>query len=146
MRVRVFGRTLIVALLALMVAALPRVAAAETPAQQLSALAARVDAAVAKLDAGDVEGARTEYKAFDDGWFEIEDGIRDQSRTSYRAIEGAMGDVKYALRAEPVNADQARTALRKLREQCDAFVGGPAGTQPQPAGEAGGALTLPALR
>lgn len=102
----------------------PSVGRAESPAEQLAALAKHIDAALTRLDAGDVAGARTEYQAFDDGWFEVEDGIREQSRASYRAIEGAMSDAKSALRAEPVDAAKARAALVRLREQCDAFIGG----------------------
>src|SRR4051794_12532552 len=83
---------------------LPSLVLAATPSENLTNLSKRVDAAIDKLQAGDVAGAKTEYLAFDDGWFDIEDGIRAQSRTYYRSIEDAMGDAKYALTSNPPDA------------------------------------------
>ena len=103
----------------------PALGQAQTPAEQLSALATHVDGALAQLDAGDLAGAQAEYQAFDDGWFDIEDGIREQSRESYRAIENAMRDAKVALQTDPA---AARAALQALREQCDAFIHSQAAT------------------
>lgn len=137
-------RILLLAALALALLALPTAAGAQTPADQLAALAARVDGAIARLEAGDVAGARAEYAAFEDGWFEIEDGIRAQSRASYRALEGAISDATQALTAEPIQADLARAALVRLRQQSDAFIGGAAPAE-QPVAASAEAVTLPAL-
>jgi predicted glycosyltransferase len=52
---------------------------------------------------------------FRDGWIAAEDGVREASRDAYRAIEGAMGEVKTALRAEPIDAARLRAALQHLR-------------------------------
>lgn len=109
------------------------VALAQTsPADQLSQLAQYLDAAQAALAAGDVAGARAAYTAFDDGWFDIEDGIRAQSQTRYRAIEDAMAQAKFALRAEPGDVDRALAALQEVRAQTDAFTRGQAPADQQP--------------
>src|SRR4051794_14657936 len=100
---------------------LPAVALA-APSDDLTALAKRVDASIAKLEAGDVAGARTEYLAFDDGWFDIEDGIRALSRARYRSIEDAMGDAKFALTSTPPDTARAMDSLKRLRGECDGFI------------------------
>ncbi|HYU19950.1 MAG TPA: FTR1 family protein [Chloroflexota bacterium] len=123
---RVFSRLA----LSLVLLALPGLALAATPAEQVAELATHVDTALARLDAGDLAGARAEYDAFQKGWPGIEDGVRAQSRSSYRAIEDAMGGTRRALQAESVNPDAARVALRKLRSECDAFIGAPAAGKP----------------
>jgi high-affinity iron transporter len=93
-----------------------------SPADQLAELATHIDAAHAALGSGDVSGTRAKYKAFDEGWFDVEDGVKAQSRASYRAIEDAMGDVNAALAADPIDSDRAMTLLHRLRVQCDAFI------------------------
>ena len=117
-------------LVVLMIAVLvgPGVAAAQggdgDPRQHMSDLNRHVVAARAALDANDIGTVRTEYAAFSDGWFPIEDGVRDASRTSYGAIENAMGDVKYALKQEPVDVADARAALDTLLSVNDEFIAG----------------------
>jgi high-affinity iron transporter len=108
---------------------------AATPAEELAELLKDADAAAALLQSGDLAGARAAYKRFDDGWFDIEDGIRAQSRSSYRAIEDAMGDVKDALRREPIDREHAAAMLAKLRAECQTFINdhGGAAAPPQPA-------------
>ena len=71
----------------------PALGQTQTPAEQLSALTTHVDGALAQLDAGDLAGAQAEYQAFDDGWFDIEDGIREQSRRcgSITGLSGHSG-------------------------------------------------------
>jgi len=100
---------------------MPEIAGA-TPSEDVRALGLHVDAAISKLEAGDVSGARTEYTAFDDGWFDIEDGVRDFSRARYRTIEDAMGDAKFALNANPPDSARAVEALQRLRAECDGFI------------------------
>ena len=111
-------------LLAVTFLALPTIVRADSPAVELANLARRVNTALVRLDAHDVKGARAEFKAFDAGWFDIEDGIRTESKASYRSIEDAMGDARFALEIEPLNADKARAALLRLRSECDAFIAG----------------------
>ena len=94
--------------------------AAGSPADQLSALGRRVDAAAQALQTGNLAQAKHEFEEFDEGWEKIEDGIRDKSRDAYRAIEDAMDEVEAAL-VKPATPDVAATtaALRKLRETID---------------------------
>ncbi len=126
----------VLTVIALLALAMPSALAhAATPAEELAELLKNVDAASARLDAGDIAGAREAYQQFDDGWFDIEDGIRAQSRSAYRSIEDAMGDAKDALRREPVDRERTASALTRLRAECMAFIGEApaAAAQPQPA-------------
>jgi high-affinity iron transporter len=107
--------------LTLLWAPLPAQAA---PADDLTALSQNLDRATGLLTAGDLAGARQAYAAFDDGWFNIEDGIRAQSRTAYKAIEDGMDDVKFTLSAEPPDQAAALAALQQLRTRCDLFISG----------------------
>lgn len=104
--------------------AFPLVAQAETPGEQLARVARQVDTALERVNAGDAAGARSAYQKFDDGWFEIEDGVRAASRESYRNIETAMGDAKFALREDSFDTAKARAALQALRAECDKFIKG----------------------
>ena len=99
-------------------------ATADTLADQLAELAKHLDAALARLESDDLKGAQTAYRSFEDGWPDIEDGVRNQSKTTYRAIEDAMGDANYLLNTESADIDRARSALERLRAQADAFVKG----------------------
>jgi high-affinity iron transporter len=112
---------------------MPGVARAATPSEELTALAKHVDTAIARLQVGDVDAARTEYLAFDDGWFDIEDGIRAVSRARYRTIEDAMGDAKYALTSTPPDSARALEALQRLRSECDGFIAEAGTGEPSPA-------------
>lgn len=117
--------TFFVLLLGSLLAFFPPPAAAATAARQLSVLAAHLDVAMSRLRSGDLRGARSAYEHFDDGWYDMEDGVKARSKTSYRSIENAMGDARYALEAEPFNESKAMAALKKLRSECDAFIAGP---------------------
>lgn len=137
---RSFIRILITLVMALGIFGTPITARAQSPADDLASLARHVDAAIARLDAGDLDGARSEYAAFDNGWGPIEDGIHDESKASYAQIESAMGDAEFALNAAPFNSANARQALERLNAACTAFVttggpapsGEPAATAPDP--------------
>lgn len=127
------GRVLVLALACGLLPLFP--ANAESPSEQLATLEKHLDGTSTRLDNGDLSGAQAAYKAFEDGWLIIEDGIRAQSRASYRLIEDAMGDVKYTLEAEPFEARQAMAALQQLRAQTNAFIKG----ERPPGGESRGA-------
>jgi len=88
-----------------------------TLAAGMQTLVMHADAAAAALVNGDVAGARAAYAEFDSLWFDIEDGVRDRSRTDYRSIERAMDDVRYDLRAEPPDTATVQADLTTLREQ-----------------------------
>ncbi len=86
--------------------------------------AARVDAALGGLAAGDVAGANREFDAFEAAWPDIEDGIRPVSRAHYREIEHAMGNARAAFKATPVDVATARAALERLSAVNAAFLAG----------------------
>lgn len=104
----------------------PHLAAAHeatgNPHKDLYDLNSHIEEAIVAIAAGDVAKARTEYAHFDDGWFEIEDGVREASKQSYRDIENAMGDAKFALKQEPVDPVKATSALEALVAANDAFI------------------------
>lgn len=111
-------------ILALLALATPRpTAAAGNPRHELARINQHVTAAIAALATGDIAAARAEYTAFDNGWFEIEDGVREASRDSYRAIENAMGDAKFALKQDPIDLTKATAALKTLATANTAFIG-----------------------
>ena len=87
--------------------------------RSLNAFAATSQALLAQ---GDLSGARAAYAQFDTGWDVIEDGVRDISRDSYRAIEDAMRDVVRALNADPVNVADANSMLDLLQSRVNDFI------------------------
>jgi high-affinity iron transporter len=74
-----------------------------------------------RLNAGDVAGASTAYAAYEDAWYDAEDAVRASSRDYYRLIEGAMGEVMLALRAERPDAAKISAALVELRHEIAEF-------------------------
>jgi high-affinity iron transporter len=87
------------------------------------ALIARLRAMVVALErtetavkANDAAAAQAAYQEYRDGWSAIEDDIRPRDRAAYRAIEEYMRDVKAALRAQPLNTDEALTAIGNLED------------------------------
>lgn len=124
----------------------PLVEAGDSPGEQLQALKEHAVLAMEALQSGDVQGARRHVDEFERGWGEIEDGIRAISRESYRKIEDAMAEARYALHADPVEAHRAVLALQRLSDECDAFISGKtwsSGQERRPS--AGGPATLPGL-
>ena len=84
--------------------------------------AARIDAALGLLQAGDAASANREFEAFSNGWLDIEDDIRPVSRTHYREIERAMGEARAAFVPAPVDVASARTALTRLQSVNASFL------------------------
>ena len=94
------------------------------PEDDVRALNAHLDRAYAAVEAGDFVAARGAYAAYAAGWLEIEDGVKARSRTSYRAIEDAMSEVKIALASEPVDPIRVKAAVRELDRRGDQFIAG----------------------
>ena len=133
-------------LLAVVVGAmLTPLAALATPAGDLAALTGSLSAALERVAANDAAGASSAFAAFHDGWGPIEDGIRDLSPAYYGAIEGAMGDVTFALTANPFDSGKAKKALDRLDAVCESFIKG----QPVPGNAAAhtpsGQVTMPSV-
>ena len=102
----------------------PNLSGAESPAEQLAKLMIHLDGVSARLESADPAAARGSFRVFEEGWFKIEDGVREQSKAGYRTIEEAMEDLKFALEAEPFDVAKGREALAALRSQSRAFIEG----------------------
>lgn len=121
------GVLLLLAVLPVVLFAVPVGAHAQaTPADQLAVLATHLDAATAALTSGDVDTGQSEFQAFEDGWFDIEDGVKEQSRPSYLALEDSMRRVHIALASDPLDSDNALATMAALRFLCDSFIYGEA--------------------
>ena len=126
----------LIAVFAALLAA-PGLAVAQSPTEHLTGLAPYVKAALDRVNANDVPGARSAYEAFNSGWGPIEDGVREESAGYYSAIEAAKGDSGFALSASPPNVAAAKDALTRLSTLCADFIAGrpyvaPAGSQANP--------------
>jgi putative iron-regulated protein len=86
------------------------------PADQLVELSANIDAASTAVAAGNIAAAQAAYREFDDGWGDVEAGIRSKSRDRYREIESGIAEVRSTL-LKPAQPDAAAAAasLTKLR-------------------------------
>src|SRR5690349_12376108 len=80
---------------------------AASPQDDLRGLNQNIEKAISLIQTGDKDGAQAAFKKFDDGWFNIEDGVKAQSRDTYKAIEDAMGDVKFAFSLQPFEQSKA---------------------------------------
>ncbi|MGE3267814.1 MAG: imelysin family protein [Chloroflexota bacterium] len=87
---------------------------------QLTELAVAIDEASAAITAGDITTAKASYTRFDDGWGDVEAGVRSKSRDRYREIESAIAEVRSALlRPAAPDAQAAGAALTRLRQTID---------------------------
>ena len=128
-----FALALLIALCAL---ALIAPTASATPAEDVRNLNGFLDQANAALDRGDLAAARASMAQFNSGWAQIEDGVRGLSRSSYRSIEKAQGDVNFALGATTPDPQAVRASLQQLHAETDGFVlsfEGAAAPTPRPA-------------
>ncbi len=94
------------------------------PQDDLRAANVIVQRAIAATQAGDLGGALREYRAYENRWFEIEDGVREVSRDAYRAIEARMNEVGVALTAARPDKDEVLAALTALDQENQRFVAG----------------------
>ncbi len=117
-------------------------AAATTARDALRPEAARIEAAIARLEAGDLAGARAEFEAFRAAWPEVEDEVRAASQPHYRAIERAMARARAAFDAQPPDTAAVSAALERLRDVNAAFLSG--APVPEPEESAAGARSTPA--
>lgn len=67
------------------------------------------------VQANDLAKAKAEYKECDENWDKVEDGVKEQSKDSYKAIEEAMDQVKNTLvKPTTPDKDKAIAALESL--------------------------------
>ncbi len=101
-----------------------------------------IQIALTAARSGDIESARTAYKKYDNAWFDVEDGIRNQSKEAYRAFEQKMSDVNIAFSKTPPEASQIVTTLEALDREQQAFIKGlPAGISSTVGSTTGGSST-----
>ncbi|MSQ32394.1 MAG: FTR1 family iron permease [Dehalococcoidia bacterium] len=139
--IRPFGKfKLVVVFSALFVVSLfaasffaPHIASAVGPQDDLAAANAIVKQAITAAQAGDFAKASQEYKSYENMWFDIEDGIRETSRESYRLIEHHMGAANAALSNTTPDKAVILTALNNLDIEQARFISGNLPT-PQPTG------------
>lgn len=98
-------------------------ALADTQAEHnVGTAAQQVEQALQAAQANRLDEAQQQYDGFHQRWFQIEDGVKQESGKAYADIEGAMGEVEYALMQHDQKA--AVTALQKLDQACEAFAAG----------------------
>ena len=109
----------------------PHIAQAAGPQDDLAAANAIVKRAITATQAGDFARASQEYKSYENMWFDIEDGIRETSRESYRLIEQHMGAANAALSNTIPDKAAILAALNELDAEQIRFISGNLPT-PQP--------------
>ena len=90
----------------------------------LTRINAHVQNALKAVQAGDLTLAQQEYKAFKDQWLDIEDGVRTDSKDSYKNIEDKMSYVADALFDNPIDPKTLTTALTNLETTNEQFIKG----------------------
>ncbi len=119
------GATLALVLLMAFAALSPaRSAAAAGPQDEMKDANAAIQLALKAARAGDMPTAKREYDRYENTWYTIEDGIREQSRDAYRTIEKFMSDVSTAFAATPVDAPKVTAALATLDREQQLFIEG----------------------
>lgn len=93
-----------------------RLALADASQDDMTRINANVEKALAAAQTGNVSLAQTEFKAFDDAWFNVEDGVRAKSKEAYRTIEERINDVKDVFAKTPVDAQALQNALDALNQ------------------------------
>lgn len=96
--------------------------AATTPQQDLQRLDVHIQEALTKVRAKDIKGAKSEFGAYHEAWFDIEDGVKKISRQSYKDIESAMGEVQFALSINPPDQSQVLRSLTSLHDLNQKFI------------------------
>lgn len=74
-----------------------------------------LEAVAAKLEAQDAEEAREQFALVIQSWPNVEGAIAARSQDAYEAIEGDLGRVSAALKAQPADVAAATTGVQQLR-------------------------------
>lgn len=109
------------------VSAITTEAATVTPQQDVQQAEQYVDQALDAAKQGQLVKSHANYEKFHDKWFDIEDGVKQQSGDAYKAIEADMGQVDYAFIQKKDAA--VLTALQALKDANLKFVQGGFGHQ-----------------
>ena len=109
--------------IAIVLGSFPAVAAASATGD-LTAANALVLRAMDLTREGKVTEAKSTYAEFTSRWLDIEDGIREQSKTAYRAIEDQMSGVQFSFLQNPPDGGRILAALTALRSANERFING----------------------
>lgn len=96
--------------------------AQDTAKANLTQAQSLVDQALLDAKQQQLSQAKSDYRRFHDRWLQIEEGIKQDSPSSYRKIESNMGQVDYAF----IKKDDAAViqALQGLKKVNDSFIQG----------------------
>jgi high-affinity iron transporter len=94
---------------------------AEENVKQVNAL---VEQAVTLANGQDVIGAKSRFEDFKTQWFDIEEGVKAKSRSTYSAVEDAMGKIEFAFLQDPVKTSTVVNALNELSAVNQRFIAG----------------------
>ncbi len=97
---------------------------AAAPEQDVTDANVTVQKALSAARTGDLATAKLQYDAYENSWFDIEDGVRGKSRDAYRAIEKDMSDVSAAFANTPVDPAKVTAALADLDHEQQSFIQG----------------------
>lgn len=88
----------------------------ETPRQGVGALLSVVSNTQAAVEAGDFAKAKQEFDKFEAAWQPVEDGIKDKSPESYKAIEDSLDKVIAELKGTKPNKEKVLEELKSLHK------------------------------
>ncbi|MFC5406181.1 FTR1 family iron permease [Cohnella soli] len=83
-----------------------------------------VEQAITLVNGQDIAEAKSRFAAFKTQWFNIEEGVKEKSRATYKEVEDAMGKIEFAFLKDPVNTANAVKALTELSEANKRFIAG----------------------
>ncbi|HLN61479.1 MAG TPA: FTR1 family protein [Symbiobacteriaceae bacterium] len=95
-----------------------------SPSSDMTAANELVATALKQAQGGDLEGAKDTYEQFRTTWLDIEDGVKEVSKTAYRLIEEEMANVQFAYLQTPVDAAKVTGALTALQAANQKFSDG----------------------
>lgn len=102
----------------------PTSAAATTgPLGDLSSFSVIIDDVNGKIDAGDLDGARTRVKDLETSWDKAESGLKPKSPSDWSIMDGAIDDELSALRDGNPDASTCSAASHHLQQIVASFQG-----------------------
>ncbi len=98
--------------------------AVRTPQQNMQQLDHYIEQAIEKTEAKDLQQAATIFEKYRTEWFDVEDGVKGNSRQAYKEIEQVMGEVKFAFSNQPPDRVEILKSLNQLHQVNQTFING----------------------
>jgi high-affinity iron transporter len=98
--------------------------AAGVAEDHLSKANQELGSALDKVASQDYDGAKKQFESFKSQWFDFEDEVKEKSRTAYKQIEDAMGQVDFAFLQQPIQQSSLVNALKNLTSINQRFISG----------------------